>query len=197
MNAELLRRGELNIADAAFVRDHFIPAAMESGRWNIVVFEAFRTIELLIKGIVCLSGHEPVVPRAGRNHEVHHLVDHFLKLLEAKTSLQPFLYSAASPRGGAYGIYSDGASIQLLKRIAGSYTSMASTATGQPISIDRLLRLRLDVQGFTLSVYCGDELILRTSDASIPDATRCFPGVFHIEPFRVWIKDRFPEIKIN
>jgi hypothetical protein len=53
MNTELLRRGELNIADAAFVRDHFIPAAMESRRWNIVVFEAFRTIELLLKGMVC------------------------------------------------------------------------------------------------------------------------------------------------
>jgi hypothetical protein len=150
MNTELLRRGELNIADAAFVRDHFIPAAMESRRWNIVVFEAFRTIELLLKGMVCLSGH---VPR--QSHEIHYLVDDFIKFLGTKTDLQPFLYSAASPNGGAYGIYWDGASIQLLKRIAGLYTLIASTGTKQPIYIDRLLSLRLDVEDFTVSVYCG------------------------------------------
>jgi hypothetical protein len=86
--------------------------------------------------------------------------------------LQPFLYSAASPNGGAYGIYWDGASIQLLKRIAGLYTLIASTGTKQPIYIDRLLSLRLDVEDFTVSVYCGNELILRTSDASISDAVR-------------------------
>jgi hypothetical protein len=167
MNAELLRRGELNIADAAFVRDHFIPAAMESERWNIVVFEAFRTIELLMKGMVCLSGH---VPR--QSHEVQYLIDDFLALLTAKRDSQPFFYSATSPSGHAYGIYFDGTSIQLLKKVAGFYTLLASTGTKKETSIDRLLRLRLDVEGFTVSVYFGDELLLRTADAAISDATR-------------------------
>lgn len=167
MNAELLRRGELNIADAAFVRDHFIPAAVESERWNIVVFEAFRTIELLMKGMVCLSGHAP-----RQSHEVQYLVDDFLELLAAKRDSQPFLYSAASPSGHAYGIYWDGTSIQLLKKVAGLYTVLASTGREQMASIDRLLRLSLDVEGFAVSVYCGNELILRTADASILDATR-------------------------
>jgi HEPN domain-containing protein len=167
MNADLLRRGELNIADAAFVRDHFIPAAMKSKRWNIVVFEAFRTIELLIKGMVRLYGHEP----GGRpNHGVHHLIDHFLKMLAAEKNSQRFLYSAASPSGHAYGIYSDGTLIELLKKVHGVYTSIA--AWEQMASIDQLLRLRLDVEGSQVSVYCGDELILGTTDSSIPDATR-------------------------
>jgi hypothetical protein len=167
MNPELAQRGELNITDAAFVRDHFIPAAMKSERWNIVVFEAFRTIELIIKGIVRLSGREPLP-----NHEVHRLIDHFLRILAAEKNSQPFLYSAASPSGHAYGIYSDGTSIQLLKKIAGVYTEMASTGMEYMASIDRLLRLRLEVERFEVCVYCGDELILRQSDASIPDATR-------------------------
>jgi hypothetical protein len=167
MNAELLWRGELNIVDAAFVRDHFIPAAMKSERWNIVVFEAFRTIELLIKGILCLSGHAP-----RQSHDVQYLIDDFLKLLAPKKDSQPFLYSAASPAGHAYGIYWDGTSIQLLEKVAGLYTVLASTEWKQMPSIDRLLRLRLDVEGFTVSVYCSDELILQMSHASIPDATR-------------------------
>lgn len=163
---DLLQRGELNIADAAFVRDHFIPAALEQGRWNIVVFESFRAIELLIKGLVCLSGHAP-----RQSHEIHLLVDDFLKLLATEKNSQPFLYSAVSPSGHAYGIYWDGTSIQLLKKVAGSYTVLGSTPN-ETVSIDRLLRIRLDVDGSKVSVHCDGELILQTTDSSIPDATR-------------------------
>ena len=136
MNVELLRRGEQNIEDAAFVRDHFIPTATKSQRWNIVVYEAFLTIELIVKGMICLSGNKP-----DKNHDVHHLVDQFHKLLPDEINSQPFLYSAASPSGHAYGIYSDGRSIQLLKKVHGVYTSMASVR--QAGSIDQLLLLRL------------------------------------------------------
>jgi len=59
-----------------------------------------------------------------------------------------------------------------LKKVAGFYTLLASTGTEKETSIDRLLRLRLDVEGFTVSVYFGDELLLRTADAAISDATR-------------------------
>jgi HEPN domain-containing protein len=165
MNPELVRRGALNIEDAAFVRDHFIPVAMKSKRWNIVMFEAFRTIELIIKGMVRLSGHEP-----RNSHEVKYVIDDFLKLLARKRKSLPFLYSAASPSGHAYGIYSDGTFLELLKKVHGTYTSLA--AIRSETSIDQLLQLRLDVEKSTVSVYCGDELILRTTDSTISDATR-------------------------
>jgi hypothetical protein len=167
MNREdLLRRGELNIADATFVREHFIPVALELKRWNIVVFEAFRAIELLMKGMICLSGHAP-----RQSHEIHFLVDDFLRLLATDGNSQPFLYSAASPSGHAYGIYWDGTSIQLLKKVAGLYTLLGSTPT-EEVPIDRLLRLRLDVDGSKVSIYCGGELILQTTDSSISDPIR-------------------------
>jgi hypothetical protein len=183
MNAELLRRGELNITDAAFVRDHFIPAAMKAKRWNIVVYEAFRTVELLIKGIFCLSGNKP----DKKNHDVHHLIDKFLTLLEAERNSQPFFYSATSPSGHAYGIYSDGKSIQLMNKVHGIYTSMA--AAPREASINELLLLELEVKGSTVSVYCGDKLIFKQTDSTIPDATnfsRSFkcPDPAQLKPLR-------------
>jgi hypothetical protein len=163
---ELLRRGDLNVADAAFVRERFIPAAMEAGRWNIVVFEAFRVIELLIKGMVCLSGHEP-----RQSHTIEALVDDFCKLLARESYSLPFLYSVASPQGNAYGIYWDGASVQLLKKVWDSYTLLASKPWKAP-PIDSLLRLRLKVGDDEISVYSDDKVILRMTDATIPNAVR-------------------------
>jgi hypothetical protein len=56
---EVIARGEESIADANFVRRRFINFAYREHRWNIVVFECFRVVELLVKGIVCLRDMLP------------------------------------------------------------------------------------------------------------------------------------------
>jgi len=161
MNAELLRRGVLNIEDAVFVRDHFIPVAMKSERWNIVVYEVFRTIELLMKGMVCLSGHEP-----RQSHELQYVLDDFLDMLAAKENSPSFFYSVTSPSGNAsYGVYSDGTSIELMKKVHGTYTSMGP-AMPWKASIDQLVLLRLEVKEFIVSVYCGDDRLFTSSTDS-------------------------------
>ena len=54
MADELFQRGLRNIIDAHFVRDHFIPIALDQGRWNIAVYESHRAVELLVRGMTCL-----------------------------------------------------------------------------------------------------------------------------------------------
>ncbi len=56
---ELYTRGQMSVDDATFIRDRFISLAVRGNRWNIVVYEAYRVIELLLKGIICFSGYTP------------------------------------------------------------------------------------------------------------------------------------------
>ncbi len=51
--------GLLNINDALFIRTNFIPLAVESGKWNLVVSESHRSVELLLSGIIILLGGDP------------------------------------------------------------------------------------------------------------------------------------------
>ena len=59
MNNTLFLQGVQNIDDAVFVRNHLIPLARTHQRWNIVVYESHRAIELTLRAMICLSGHMP------------------------------------------------------------------------------------------------------------------------------------------
>lgn len=67
--------------------------------------------------MVCLSGHAP-----RQSHEPDHLVDDFLRLLDGERQALPFLFSAETATGNAYGLYWDGTSVQLWKKVGDSYT---------------------------------------------------------------------------
>lgn len=162
----LLRRGDRNLADATLVRERFIPVAIEAECWNVVIFEAFRVIELLMKGIVCLSGHAP-----RQSHEINFLVDDFLEILRAQRNHPHFLYTASAPNGNCYGIYSDGKSIQLLKQIGNTYTSLGTISRMEGWSIDALLGLELVVNGSTVSIRIRGTPVLTSCDSSVSDAT--------------------------
>ena len=69
-------RGAKLISDAHFVKNVFIPAAFRFYRWNIVVFEAYRASELLVKGIIYSIGFEPE-----EHHRLHDLVARFREIL--------------------------------------------------------------------------------------------------------------------
>jgi len=91
---EAIARGEESIADANFVRRRFINFAYREHRWNIVVFECFRVVELLVKGIVCLSGHAP-----RESHSIKHVVDDFVKSLLRMRTGAPLFVSLETPAG--------------------------------------------------------------------------------------------------
>ena len=59
IKVNLFERGQRNILDAIFIRNTVIPAAQTAQRWNIVVFESYRVLELIIKGIICMYGKGP------------------------------------------------------------------------------------------------------------------------------------------
>jgi hypothetical protein len=57
---ERYKRGDRLVEDAIFIRDVVIPRAQAAERWNIVVFEAYRVSELLIKALFFFAGYSEV-----------------------------------------------------------------------------------------------------------------------------------------
>ena len=82
--AELIKRGEESIADADFIRRNFVTLAYNQKHWNIVIFECFRVVELLVKGIACISGHAP-----REAHSIEHIVDESHQDFQRGSERQP------------------------------------------------------------------------------------------------------------
>ena len=69
---EIYSRGQSNIEDAHFIRENFIPSALKNEKWNVVVHQSYQALELLIKGMTCLTGQ---IPR--KVHELEALIGYF------------------------------------------------------------------------------------------------------------------------
>ena len=75
---KLFSRGHRNIEDAFFVKDVFIPAAIQNKKWNIAVYEAYRVVELTVKGIMCLAGIPPILEIQSKyTHSIRKLINRF------------------------------------------------------------------------------------------------------------------------
>ena len=99
-NQQRSERGARLIDDAYFVYDVFVPAAFGANRWNVVVFEAYRAAELLVKGIIYSTGYEPE-----QHHRLHDLVARFSQIFEQEQERLPFIYRAAESKGNYYEIH--------------------------------------------------------------------------------------------
>ena len=143
---------------------------MAASRWNIAVFEAFRVVELVIKGMICLSGHAP-----RHTHELDRLVEDFESLLGRTKTTVPYLFALEATNGDCFGVLFAQGCIYLQKRTEGSYTTLGSV--GQPqLALDDLLRLRLEVDGSEVAIYHGDEVLLSTWSLSVKDPVRIVRG---------------------
>ena len=101
-------RGQRSVSDAVYIRDNILPSARIACRWNVVVYEAFRVCELLLKGFVCLAGYTPK-----SNHELGHLLDQLPDLLSVRSRKLPFLVGIADDQQNAYGVSCDGETVWL------------------------------------------------------------------------------------
>lgn len=159
-NADRYARGALLLDDAQFVKDVLIDAAVRAEKWNVVVFEAYRSAELLIKGITCSAGYEP-----RQHHRLHSLVERLSVILEKDKHKFPFIHKAVDPTGNCYMLRVAGGTLQLLKKISGSYTQLGSiTRLNKTYLPPKLVR-----RGTTISVFQGSKKILCTVDSSVSD----------------------------
>ena len=183
MNKEqLYNRGQRSIADGIFIRDRVIPLALENKHWNIVVFESYRVIELLIKGMICVSGYTP-----RETHEIDSLVERFSVILHnAKKSL-PFTYTLFGIRGNCYGVTVKGGVIELFRRNSEIYTQLARIPFRE-LAVDELLRMKLEYSGTTLTLYVNDQELIRHTDSGVLNAKR-FERGFVKNPDKLRLSD--------
>lgn len=165
MDLNLFQRGLSNIDDAHFTQTNFVPVALEHEKWNIVVYEAHRATELILRGMICLCGQQPDADHDLSRH-VRVLED---RLLDAPKSSLPFYTGIFTDRGDALGILLDRGSVTLMRRVRGTYTSLGHiSAQGRyadPVSV------RLEVDGFQISVET-DIGYIRTVDSSLTGPLR-------------------------
>ena len=162
MTTERYQQGERNISDGRFVRTHYIPLAIEQKRWNIAVYEAQRATELLIKGMIRLTDVEPP-----HNHQIDRLVDFLCSEIEKLQVSLPFLYVAYADNGNCYGVLLRDKCLEVLKRVAGTFTSIGTYAFGNEISIDDVMDISLEVTESCIKFYMNNNEVLSSTDSSI------------------------------
>jgi len=165
MNNELFQQGIMNIVDARFVRDHFIPIALNLDRWNIVVYEAHRATELLWRGMICKLGHKP--------HEHHDIRRHIAYLLDRLPSERhssiPFTIGVLNESGDGYGVTIDphfANNVQLWMLQGNVYTLLACTS--RPLPLEGQIDMTLEVNPPNITVYHNDTYLFSASSHSIP-----------------------------
>ena len=149
-----------NIWDASFVKDDVIPLACRKKRWNVVVFESQRVIELGLRGIVRLLGETP--------HEHHNLARHVAHVHRIMSSSKrlPFVAGAYALGGDCYGVYVSGNSLVVVKRIAGTHTQMSERHLG-PSWAEHEHEIALQVDGSHLTVRLDGDIFVSLTDADV------------------------------
>lgn len=146
--------------DATFVREKIIDMAVHAQRWNIVVFELYRSAELLIKGIIYSFGYEPM-----QHHKLHNLIEQLSNLLEKSKESLLFNHKILDPSGNCYKIKIIRNSMYLTRQINGLSTILAFT----PKMPSAYLTPKLVRTGSAIAVYQDKKIIISATDTSISD----------------------------
>jgi hypothetical protein len=157
---ELIKRGEENIADVNFIRRNFITLAYSQKHWNIVVFECFRVVELLVKGIVCISGHAP-----RETHSIEHIVDDLINILARQRTAADLFVSLVAHGRNRYGVRLTTSKLSVLAEINGTWTHLGVTSHHLPA--DELVRITLTVQNFTVTASVDGKILFRVTNTSL------------------------------
>lgn len=155
--------GLRNINDASFMREKFIPIAMAGEKWNLVVSESHRTVELLLGGLIFLLGGDP----CQKKHNLEGLVEKFEKfLIESKENL-PFSIGYYSESGNCYGIGLKNNSVSVYKKINNLYTLMGSVSCN-PEFLEKNTKIDLEVdESGAVTLLIDDKAMLKHPGASL------------------------------
>jgi len=171
---ELYQRGQRNIEDAIFIKEHVVSVAMQYQRWNIVVFEAQRVTELILKGIICLTGHTP-----RWTHKIDTLVNRLCKILSVlpESETIPLFFAIYAPNGDGYGVCLDNDTIYCYRRDNNVYTQLGpSLPASDLLSADKLLKLNLEIAGDTITLSSEGRKIISRSDVTYSGAFKLQRG---------------------
>jgi len=162
---QVLERGLRNVEDAHFIREHVIPIAKEYQRWNILVHQAHQITELLIKGMIFLTGTP-----ACRTHDLSLLVDQLsdvISLISRDETRIPFaIFASSGPDSQGYGIWLYDHKVNIVKRVRDAITILGQFDGGDLSKADVILQLSLEIQDSTVSLGSGGKTIWVQTDSS-------------------------------
>ena len=174
--AELLARGINNIEDARFIRDRFIPVALAAGRWNVVVHQAYQATELLIKGMICIAGHQPLNLSGHTTHKVGELIERLLHAIDTGRGRQRNGGCAVIARfenGCTAGVWLVDGALFLVE--IGTMPAIISTGSSiSSLTASDILNVTLATEGSSLQVSVKGQVVLSGSDS-------CFTGSYTLE----------------
>lgn len=163
---DLYRRGRSNIEDAHFIRANLIPEALQHEKWNLVVHQAFQAIELLLKGMTCLTGHKPA-----KDHNTQLLIDNLLNIVSSASPTRPHfpysLFVSTTDGNNGYGIWMYDGFVELFRHLAGSVTSLGSKKISDLLNAVEILRLELDVRDLTVNLTLDGEQVFSQTDSAL------------------------------
>lgn len=158
----LFRRGIGMVEDALFVKDKFIPTAISDQRWNIVCYEAYRVTELLIKGMINLSGLWYL-----EIHELNKILDWYTEKLSEELGALPVFYRVITPN--KFYIISDfdniQKTIQILLYASGIFTELGSGDIDD-LPNEALSEVVLKHSDNTWKMFKGNTEIMSTTSAA-------------------------------
>jgi hypothetical protein len=159
--SDLFQRGINNIKDARFIREQITQVAKDNERWNIVVHQSYQVVELLIKGMICLTKNKP-----HHDHKIEVLIDQLLNILTQKPANSFTPIAVISPNG-FYGLWLTGNNIHVGKFINGTYTELGNNPINFEIKADNLLQMRLIIESNSILLKSGTEIVWAHSDSSL------------------------------
>jgi hypothetical protein len=164
----LLNRGHSNIEDAHFIRAHVIPMAFQHERWGVVVHQAYQSLELLVKGMICLTGHAPHI-----THNTNLLIGELLDSVSSIPSEEPrvpfAVFASSMGSGNRYGVWLHDVSVEIVTVISGTFTVIAHFPIRDLLRADAILRLGLEVKDFTMRLILDGEPVFVATNSSVSE----------------------------
>jgi len=175
---QLIEQGQRNIDDARFIKEHTIDIALNHKRWNIVVYEAQRVTELLLKGIICLTGHSP-----SHTHNFSNLVDELCNILPTLSRIPTFL-ATYTEDGSGYGVQINEDEIRFYRRDGVVYTQLGSGSSlsaqrGELFNADKLANVSIRVKNGTITLLTDGQEISSEADPTYKGQAEIERGFVH------------------
>ncbi len=166
----LREQGIQNISDGLYIKSKIIPLAYSDEHWHIVVAQTHMSVELILKGLIRVTGQE--TRKSGKDrHDLKPLLTEFTRRLETDSDAIPQLHLWLHKNSNFYGLelFYDKSNNTLyeyvFKYVAGIYTMLSTS--GVDISVARNANYILQKNGWELKLYRNGNLITHHTDASI------------------------------
>jgi HEPN domain-containing protein len=151
---DTLSRGFASVEEARFSRFNLLPIARNSSRWNLVVAECFRIVELLIKGLSCLAGN---VPKA--NHELDQLLTNLFEHLLSNPGATPLALHVVDDLGEGFAVDLNGGVASILHVSNLGYATYSQLGSSAIFTFSRPETIHIVADGEMVSVSVAERTV--------------------------------------